>query len=108
MSNPSNANKWKSYIDKFELQFQEDINFIELNKVIYKGLKDQVNNNWSVKGVNNVPKTIGETIKKSDTFIDSKISIKASDSQGLAFIQQGEKSSDKGVKGRGGSVRGQG
>ena len=40
MSNPSNANKWKSYIDKFELQFQEDINFIELNKVIYKGLKD--------------------------------------------------------------------
>ena len=51
MANPSNTNKWKSYIDKSEVQFQAAINFNGFNNVIYKGLKVEVKNNWSVQRV---------------------------------------------------------
>ena len=108
MSNPSNANKWKYNIDKSEVHFQATMHFNGLNKIIYNGLKSEVKNNCSVQGVNNFPKNIIETIMKADTFIDPKTGVKSSDSQGLAFMQQGEKYSDKGGKGRGGAGCGQG
>ena len=51
MPNTSNANKCKSYINKSEVQFQVAMYFNGLNNVIYKGLKTEVKNNWSVQGV---------------------------------------------------------
>ena len=42
MSNPSNANKWKSYFDKDEVHFQEAMHFTGLNNIIYKGLMAEV------------------------------------------------------------------
>ena len=71
------------------------------NNVIYKEFKSEVKNNWSVQGVDNFSNTISETINKADAFIRPKLGVKASDSKFLAFMQQGERSSDKGVKGRG-------
>ena len=108
MSNTSNANKWKCYIDKSKERFQAAMHFNGLNNVIYKGPKAEVNNNWSVQWVNNTPKTISETIKKADTFIGTKTGYNASESKGLDFMQQDKESSDKGGKGRGGTGRGQG
>ena len=45
VSNSSNANKWKSDIDKSEVQFQAAMYFNGLKNVIYKGLKAKVKNN---------------------------------------------------------------
>ena len=59
-----------------------------------KGLKYEINNNWSVQGVNNAPNATSETINKADKFIDHKTGVKARDSQGQAFMQQGEESQD--------------
>ena len=87
MFNPSNANKWKYYIDKDKEQFKVAMHFNGLNNVLHKGLKDEVNKNWSVQGVNNAPKNISQTINKVDTFIDTKTYVKVSYSQGLAFMQ---------------------
>ena len=72
MSNPSNANKWKYYMDKAKVQFQVDMNFNGLEKVIYKGLENEINNNWSVQGVTNAPNNISETTNKSDTLFCSQ------------------------------------
>ena len=108
MSNTSNFNTQKYYIDKSEVQFQAAMHFNGINNVIYKGLKDEVKNNWSVQGYNNFPKTISDTINKADKFIDPKTGVKASNSQCLDFMQQGEESRDKIGKGRGNPVRGQG
>ena len=55
--------------------------------------------------MNNTPKTIRETIKRADTFIDTKTGVKTSDSQGLDFIQQEKEYIDEGGKGRGGTSR---
>ena len=108
MSNTSNFNTQKYYIDKSEVQFQAAMHFNGINNVIYKGLKDEVKNNWSVQGYNNFPKTISDTINKADNFIDPKTGVKASNSQCLDFMQQGEESRDKIGKGRGNPVCGQG
>ena len=102
MANPSNTNKWKSYINKSKVQFQVSIHFNGPNKVVCKGIKTELKNNWSFQGVESPPKTIIETIKKSDTFIYPKTGVNASESQGLNVMQQGEEYSDKGGKGRGG------
>ena len=102
ISNPSNTNKWKSYINKSKVQFQVSIHFNGPNKVVCKGIKTELKNNWSFQGVESPPKTIIETIKKSDTFIYPKTGVNASESQGLNVMQQGEEYSDKGGKGRGG------
>ena len=78
------------------------IHFNGPNKVVCKGIKTELKNNWSFQGVESSPKTIIETIKKSDTFIYPKTGVNASESQGLNVMQQGEEYSDKGGKGRGG------
>ena len=41
MSNPSNANKRKLYIDRDEVIFQSEMHFNGLNNVIYQGLKSE-------------------------------------------------------------------
>ena len=108
MYNPSNANKWKYYIDKDKVQFQAATNFNGMNIIIYKGLKAEVKDDFLVQGVNNVPNTISETTNEEDTFIDTKEGVNARNSQGLAFVQQGKESNDKGGKGCGGPGSGQG
>ena len=108
MSKSSNANKWKYYIDKSKVQFQKAVHLNGMKIFIYKGLKAEVKTNWSVQGVNKVPKTISDAINKSDNFIDSKTGVKARDGQGLDFMQQGEESSNKLGKVHGGRGHGQG
>ena len=65
MSNSSNANKWKYYIDKSKVKIQADMHCNVLNNIVYKVLKAEIKNNYSVQGVNNVPKNISDTIKKA-------------------------------------------